>query len=183
MKEISQKVFDVLKEQNKTQSELASILGIKQSAIASWKIDNTNPKAEYLPKIANFLNVSVDYLVGIDKGVKMTIYERIDILRSNENISINELEKRCGLTRQTIEKWKTRCNPSADSIEKLAKYFDVSTDYLLGVNEQKKPTGEPISFERFSKVLYEKGLSDKDVENLSDERLAAIAEIIKNFKQ
>ena len=65
MKEISQRIFDLLKAQGKTQKELAVILGIDPSSVASWKIDNTNPKAEYLPIIAKFFNVSADYILGL----------------------------------------------------------------------------------------------------------------------
>jgi len=70
MKEISQKVFDLLKAQGKTQKELATILGIDPSSVASWKRDNTNPKAEYLPIIAKFLNVSSDFLLGLTDNPK-----------------------------------------------------------------------------------------------------------------
>jgi len=65
MKEISQRIFDLLKAQGKTQKELAAVLGIDPSSVAGWKRDNTNPKAEYLPLIAKFLNVSGDYLLGL----------------------------------------------------------------------------------------------------------------------
>ena len=70
MKEISQRIFDLLKVQGKTQKELANVLGIDPSAIAGWKRDNTNPKAEYLPIIAIYLNVSGDYLLGLTDNPK-----------------------------------------------------------------------------------------------------------------
>ena len=69
----------------------------------------------------------------------MTTYERIDKLRQKEGLSFNALEKRSGLTRQTIEKWQTYCKPSSDAIVKLAKYFHVSTDYLLCLTDNPKP--------------------------------------------
>ena len=65
MKEISKRIFELLSKQGKTQKDLASQIGIKQNAIAQWKIDNTNPKAEYLPIIAHYFNVTADYLLGL----------------------------------------------------------------------------------------------------------------------
>jgi len=69
----------------------------------------------------------------------MTIYERIDMLRQEKGLSLNALEKQSGLTRQTIEKWQNRCKPSVDAIAKIAKYFGVSTDYLIGLTDNPKP--------------------------------------------
>jgi len=69
----------------------------------------------------------------------MTIYERIDMLRQEKGLSLNALEKQSGLSRQTIEKWQNRCNPSVDSVAKIAKYFGVSTDYLIGLTDNPKP--------------------------------------------
>jgi len=65
----------------------------------------------------------------------MSIFEKIDELRKKENLSFNALEKRCGLARQTIEKWKFRIAPSASALVKLARYFNVTTDYLLGLSD------------------------------------------------
>lgn len=41
-----------------------------------------------------------------------------------------------GVTKQKLSKWKTGYNePSIDEIIMIAKYFKVTTDYLLGVDE------------------------------------------------
>ena len=66
----------------------------------------------------------------------MTTIERILLLIEKHKISIYRLEKDCDIGRSSVRSWKIgRANPSADAIVKLAKYFGVSTDYLLGVTE------------------------------------------------
>ncbi|MCL2370509.1 MAG: helix-turn-helix domain-containing protein [Firmicutes bacterium] len=65
MKEISERIFDLLKKQGKTQKEFSAFTNIKESAISQWKADGTNPRAENLAIIAKFFNVSSDYLLGL----------------------------------------------------------------------------------------------------------------------
>jgi len=60
----------------------------------------------------------------------MTTYERVEELRSKEGISQGKLEKKIGLSNGQISKWKKN-NPSAESLYKIAKYFDVSIEYLI----------------------------------------------------
>ena len=53
------------------------------------------------------------------------------------------IKKDLGFTNSVISGWRIgRAKPSADAIVKLAVYFNVSTDYLLGL------TNDPIPPER-----------------------------------
>ena len=60
---ISSRIFALLKEQNKTQTALATYIGIRVATVSAWKAQNTDPSANLLEKIAEFFGVSVDYLV------------------------------------------------------------------------------------------------------------------------
>ena len=51
----------LLKQKGKKQKELAEYTGISTSAISTWNKNNTNPTAESLSMIADFLEVSLDY--------------------------------------------------------------------------------------------------------------------------
>lgn len=61
----------------------------------------------------------------------MNIVDRIRALCSERKITIAELERNLGLGAGTVSRWDARV-PDADKIQKVAEYFDVSTDYLLG---------------------------------------------------
>lgn len=59
------------------------------------------------------------------------LFERVQGLCRNRNISIAALERECGLGNATIKKWNASV-PSGDRLLKVADYFNVSVDYLLG---------------------------------------------------
>ena len=76
---ISQRVFYLLKEQGKKQNELAKFTGISTSTISAWNTRGTNPAVENIVAIANFFDVSVEYLLtGEEKII------------SKDNINENE---------------------------------------------------------------------------------------------
>ena len=60
---ISQRIFEELKKQKKKQKDLATYIGISTSAVSDWKKKGTNPSAENISVIADFLEVSTDYLL------------------------------------------------------------------------------------------------------------------------
>lgn len=47
-----------------TQSALAKELGIGASTVAMWETNDRMPTAQFIEKVANYFNVSVDYLLG-----------------------------------------------------------------------------------------------------------------------
>jgi len=51
------------KKRNITQLRLATEIGLSQEAISSFESNGTNMKLEYLIKIADFLNTTVDYIL------------------------------------------------------------------------------------------------------------------------
>mgnify|MGYP001781835942 CR=1 FL=1 len=62
--EFSERLKYLRKQAGLTQVEVAEKLGISQPAYASWERGVKKPTQENLVKIAQILNVSVDYLVG-----------------------------------------------------------------------------------------------------------------------
>lgn len=61
----------------------------------------------------------------------MEILDRIKKLCSSKNISVGDLEKELEFSNGSIYKWN-KTTPGADKVEKVADYFNVSVDYLLG---------------------------------------------------
>ncbi|MDT2640416.1 helix-turn-helix transcriptional regulator [Enterococcus dongliensis] len=65
----------------------------------------------------------------------MNPYEKIKELTKQNGISVRELEKRLGYSNGYFSKWKN-VSPNSDGLAKVADYFGVSVDYLLGREEK-----------------------------------------------
>lgn len=60
------RVKQELKVQNKKQVDLAKHLNVRKSTLSEWLNDNNEPPMKTIVDIALFLNVSVDYLLGLE---------------------------------------------------------------------------------------------------------------------
>lgn len=73
-----------LSEKKKSQKDLCKHLGLSQQTFSEWNAGRSASYKKYLPQIAEFLGVSVDYLLGkTDKKNKTASDER----------SLTEVEK------------------------------------------------------------------------------------------
>ena len=71
---------------------------------------------------------------------------RLRFLRNERNEGLEKIAKYLNVTVQTISNYETeKRDMTPDTIIKLAEYFDVSTDYLLGKSDIRKP--EEIEFD------------------------------------
>lgn len=87
--------------------------------------------------------------------------ERIRLLRMEKGISQIQLADALGVTKQSISNWENdNIQPSIEMLVKLSKFFDVSTDYLLGLDEKRS----------------------LNIENLTDKQISHIQFIIDDFK-
>lgn len=68
----------------------------------------------------------------------MTFYKRLQELAKAKGKSFHQIEVDLGYSKNSFYNYKTK-KPTADNLNKIAEYFKVSTDYLLGVTETKYP--------------------------------------------
>ena len=57
-------LFELMEQHNITQKKLSADLGISQGNISDWKSGRSSPSMDKLVKLADYFNVSTDYLVG-----------------------------------------------------------------------------------------------------------------------
>lgn len=72
----------------------------------------------------------------------MDLYEKIKELAAQKNVSIRQIEEKLSFSNATIRRWKTQ-TPGVDKIQKVADYFGVTVDYLLGREEIEEPQFSP----------------------------------------
>ena len=87
--------------------------------------------------------------------------KRIRELLQENKVTQIELSKATGTSRQAISQYADgTIIPNCDKLKAIANYFDVSTDYLLGLVNSK---ARNISYYEISKAL---GISDKAIDNI-----------------
>ena len=65
--------------------------------------------------------------------------ERLKELRQSQNLTLQQLGEKLGATKATMGNFEN-CNkqPSMTMVIKIAEYFSVSVDYLLGLTDNPK---------------------------------------------
>jgi phage repressor protein C with HTH and peptisase S24 domain len=103
---ISQRIFFELKNKGKKQKELAEYTGISTSAISAWNKNNTNPAAENLSTIADFLGVSLEYLItGKEKSPSLP-EDELELLTYYKELPEREQMKLIGRASALAEVYK-----------------------------------------------------------------------------
>ena len=93
--EFSERLKDLRKQAELTQVDVAEKLGISQPAYASWERGVKKPTQDNLVKIAQILNVSIDYLVGnSNEGVKEDKLDNVELLFRMNSKGLTEEEKK-----------------------------------------------------------------------------------------
>ena len=63
--------------------------------------------------------------------------ERIRLLRKSQDLSQVELAGRLGVSKQSVSNWENgNILPSIDMLVKISTVFNVSTDYILGLDNR-----------------------------------------------
>ena len=72
----------------------------------------------------------------------MTFIDKVKQLIDRDGISANKLFADIGLSHNTMRNWIDKGQtPSSDTVAKIAKYFNISSDYLLGIETEKAAQG------------------------------------------
>lgn len=100
---------------------------------------------------------------------------RLRALRLEKNESLEKIAKYLNVTIQTISNYETgKRDMTPDTIIKLANYYDVSTDYLLGKSNISNYDKDEQEF-RFA--------YHKEMEGLTDEEIADALRFYKEMKK
>lgn len=81
--------------------------------------------------------------------------KKIKRLREEKEISQKELGKELGVSASTIGMWEQdRRSPDNEALKSISDYFNVSVDYLLGINTSEKRKQESLG-DMIDKLLKE----------------------------
>lgn len=103
-----------------TQDYLANYLGVKRQTISQYLNGSTLPQLEKMYLIANFFNVSVDYLMGLVNAESVDIYDKkiSQIIGLNDE-AINNLKTTNKDNKTNIQVINTLLNEKVGGLEVL----------------------------------------------------------------
>lgn len=66
MNKFAERLKDLRTEKDLSQRDLAKKLGYTQAAIAKWEANQQTPNIDVAIAVANYFNVTTDYLLGVE---------------------------------------------------------------------------------------------------------------------
>lgn len=171
----------------KTQAQLAAILGVSRQTINNYESSIREPSLALLTEISHCLNISVDWLLGNDV---YTPYSSNPEVFTNASIFASRLQEqrtKHQLTQKRLAEilelpiamyQKLECGrliPDIILLDKTAQYFQISIDWLLGRDTliptrqlvPRKYLQEPYSNRLRERIILLRGLYHYDPEDVA----------------
>ena len=109
-------------------------------------------------------------------------FERIKELAKKRGVNLQKVSEDLGFSTNYLYSLKNKKTPSAEHLAKIAEYFNVSTDYILGRTDNPILPSESVTTAD-GRVVDLSNLRERvvlfDGKPLSDEDVDKIAQIIK----
>ena len=140
---------------SKNQQEVCEALNIEQSTLANYENNRRVPKIDILIKLAEYYNVSTDFLLGIEKSggndysdfqlfeETFDFKDRIHSVMQEQDMSEEDFMKLTGFSKDEKDAYLYgNKRPSIEDLIRIAGVLKVSTDYLLDVSQRKRISAE-----------------------------------------
>ena len=121
-------------------SILSRDTGFLQSEIYHWRQEKYFPSLTNLVILADYFNITVDYLLGLENESQNITFNDCPIFKDqfiyimqNNNTNIHKLSKVSGVDRNTIYSWLNgKRQPQVDALIKVSSALNISLNYLIG---------------------------------------------------
>ena len=172
---IGEKIRTLRLQQKMTQEQLADRLGVSYQSVSRWENGITYPDIEFLPAIANYFSVSLDFLLGQDDAEKKrAIKKKINIIADmtdNDEDKLIEFIRDCRREKENAEYFEDICyslrysplHKSTKVIEELRKSKDVFFEECEDAAMRSRVLGYYASLEEetYVKALLDRYSSDQ----------------------
>ena len=106
----------------------------------------------------------------------MCTLDKIKQLLKEQGKSQKDLTDYLGLGKQTFTNWNAGAKSYGKYIDKIAEFLDVTTDYLLGQTDERKPINHDITDDDIKFALF--GGDSEYISDESYEDVKAFAKIV-----
>lgn len=138
MNEFQDRLQELLIENNINRLGLAKAINVSSTTINGYFNNGYYPHIDVAIKIANHFSCSLDYLFGLsDNRTKMefnnnSFIDNFDKILKENKMSIATAFKNMKMSEYNYYRWKAGMFPKTINIIEIAKFFNVSTDFLIG---------------------------------------------------
>ncbi|MGE5586278.1 MAG: helix-turn-helix domain-containing protein [Bacillota bacterium] len=128
-----------------SQYRLAELLGFSRGQISNYEQGSREPDHATLQKLADFFDVSIDYLLGRTDDPRLatpiqdlvTAARRLQAIRVSRDWSQQDLASRLGITVPQLARYESGLERLPDElVDRLAEVFEVDRRYFAGEIDQ-----------------------------------------------
>lgn len=114
------------------------------------------------------------------KIINLVFIERCNKLKDEKGFSLEAIEKEVGTSKGSLSKYMNGKHlPNSEVVRKLAEYWGVSSDYLLGSSPERN---NELSDGKTLPVGYVKIIQEAIEAEISEEEFRELLEMAKKFK-
>ena len=106
----------------------------------------------------------------------MTFYQRYIELCNKIGKAPSAVATEIGLTKTAVNRWKNGSNPTDATASKIASYFNVTVDFMMGLEEAEKEEKKEQSTE--SELSIKKKEFIQKIANMSDAQIERLEQIL-----
>lgn len=144
--EFKQRFLELISDLECKKSEIPKLLNIDYNVYIKITEFGIIPKPLVLIRIADYFNISVEYLLGRTNNSyffkaerETTFLERYQALKTEKNLTDYAIAQKLHITTSYTTNWKNKkYMPSIINLIELSEAFNVSLDYLLGRTDDRK---------------------------------------------
>lgn len=110
-------------------------------------------------------------------------YSRLQQLAKDRGTTVTEVIRELKMSSGNLSRWKSGIVPSGKTLQKIADYFDVTTDFLLGNSDTRKPISMPCKAEDPTFLVDELSFTlHSEIHHMSNEQKQEILTFVRFLK-
>lgn len=134
---LPEKLKELRRKRGMTQKQVADAIHVEQGTYSMYENGKRHLSCETVVKLASFFDVTTGYLMGEEHPEQhRTFAETLAALRTDRGLSQDALAKDLEISKNSIYYYENdKRVPDIDTAVRIAQYFGVTVDYLLGYNK------------------------------------------------
>ena len=183
MSSFAQRLYTARKNKKMTQKQLADQLGVQQGQISLYEPDKDEPPVVVKERIAELLDVSLDFLNGrtpdesghlSDLDTSLTMAHRIKVIRTYYQKSQMDFAHDLGISQSALSSLENgSTSPSAEVLQKLGRMGFALEWILYGENNQPESAA----------IVLEQSANDWEIAQIQKLLLKLPQEKLKMWRQ